>query len=837
MDPAFSMNLLKMNCVVLLFLFLVQGDTCAGQELSQGGDAPVTIRTEFKNSFQPVLKGPTQEEQDFKAAEYLFVQGRILESENRKLQALQCYERACQYVSSDTILVCIVTLAFELKHYDEAFVYFDKIQNPGLLGFQTLTELSVVFERLDDDSRKIKTLHTILNLLPANAPGPMRLMLRNCLGISEYVMNHYSEARTSFLMIRKMLKDPTRYGIQEKDVLYFKENEISNLYALLDIAIHDQNAEEAHSYLNTLFSLQEKKLEEEEGLSEEERKERRTQLQLGKTFDSARIAYIEKDAETALKLAKEAYFAGYTDETPCYSLLKNILDLMERPAEYFETLKELQKKFPEDPVILLSLAEELEKQAQTFPEEAKRKEMLEQAQVLYEKLFNISKESLVCIQILKIAMIQNDPERVLKYGRILNESYSLEDYFGTFDEILQSESSLEDAAPSEASPVSTTQNAENTESAKSAKDTENEENVEDEEDTESLFPTQEQVHLFAQNMIQYAGQNYNSEEKKKNLDWTSAWILCWMANECGEKDAFEEYLHLAAAEVLECSKASSAPQPQLDSFFSYWGNRSYNEKNYSTSEFLFQQAMNMKSDQHMMYALMSVETLRVQNTKPEDAWKILLDLEKQDPENWMVQLFKSEYLLSAGKTDEAKGILLKLLTELDNNFSSEFNREVMQTIRKDLSNIEDENSNFDGAIEHLQRILDEFPEDSSTMNSLAYLWACKNTNLQRALRYSEQTLQSDPKNAMYLDTLGWIYYRLGNYEKALETLNQAVETLEDPVVFSHLGDVYLALNQKEKAVQYFKQSLQQFQELGRKNQTKNKDLEHVQAQLNLLKVS
>ncbi|MBQ9456284.1 MAG: hypothetical protein IJU53_11520 [Thermoguttaceae bacterium] len=104
---------LRQICVVLSLLALIPGETRAGQALAEGGNAPVTPQVQRKEPFQPVLKGPTLEEQNLKTAEYLFLRGRILEAEKKERQALQCYERACQYVSSDAVLVCLVQLALQ----------------------------------------------------------------------------------------------------------------------------------------------------------------------------------------------------------------------------------------------------------------------------------------------------------------------------------------------------------------------------------------------------------------------------------------------------------------------------------------------------------------------------------------------------------------------------------------------------------------------------------------------------------------------------------------------------------------------------------------------------
>src|SRR3954447_6125791 len=88
-------------------------------------------------------------------------------------------------------------------------------------------------------------------------------------------------------------------------------------------------------------------------------------------------------------------------------------------------------------------------------------------------------------------------------------------------------------------------------------------------------------------------------------------------------------------------------------------------------------------------------------------------------------------------------------------------------------------------------------------NYLGYMWAERNAHLDEAEDAIKRALQLDPDNAAYLDSMGWVQYRQGKYDQALESLNRAIENLprEDPVIFEHLGDVYLKLNRISRAIE------------------------------------
>jgi tetratricopeptide (TPR) repeat protein len=69
--------------------------------------------------------------------------------------------------------------------------------------------------------------------------------------------------------------------------------------------------------------------------------------------------------------------------------------------------------------------------------------------------------------------------------------------------------------------------------------------------------------------------------------------------------------------------------------------------------------------------------------------------------------------------------------------------------------------------------------------------ADRGTRLPEALKLIRKAVEIEPMNGAYLDSLGWIYFKLGNYELAEENLRQAVDRDQtDPTVHDHLGDLY-----------------------------------------------
>lgn len=100
------------------------------------------------------------------------------------------------------------------------------------------------------------------------------------------------------------------------------------------------------------------------------------------------------------------------------------------------------------------------------------------------------------------------------------------------------------------------------------------------------------------------------------------------------------------------------------------------------------------------------------------------------------------------------------------------------------------------------------PENHLVLNNYAYSLAERNLRLERALEMSRKAVEAQPENASYLDTIGWIYYRLGQYTEAETYVKKAIGKGEvNAVVYEHLGDIYYKLNQKDLAIEHWNMAL------------------------------
>lgn len=99
--------------------------------------------------------------------------------------------------------------------------------------------------------------------------------------------------------------------------------------------------------------------------------------------------------------------------------------------------------------------------------------------------------------------------------------------------------------------------------------------------------------------------------------------------------------------------------------------------------------------------------------------------------------------------------------------------------------------------------------DIVILNNFAYSLAERGVELERALKMVQKAVDKEPENSSYLDTIGWVYLQMGNYELAKDYIHKAIEQDENnATLLDHLGDVYYKLNKHEKAVELWKNALE-----------------------------
>jgi tetratricopeptide (TPR) repeat protein len=211
---------------------------------------------------------------------------------------------------------------------------------------------------------------------------------------------------------------------------------------------------------------------------------------------------------------------------------------------------------------------------------------------------------------------------------------------------------------------------------------------------------------------------------------------------------------------------------------------------------------------------------------------------KKWPEERSIIVVRSSMLADMGRTDEAVAPVKKLLDgkndretyltlaqlyEKGRNFS-EMGKAIDAAEKLSVTGEEKEVIHFmrggmyekqkklDASEAEFRKVLAANPTSASALNYLGYMLADRNVRLNEALDMIQKALAQDPGNGAYLDSLGWVQFRLGRLDEAEENLKKAAARVgKDPVVYDHLGDVYAKRENLKEAVTWWERSLRMWQ--------------------------
>ena len=99
----------------------------------------------------------------------------------------------------------------------------------------------------------------------------------------------------------------------------------------------------------------------------------------------------------------------------------------------------------------------------------------------------------------------------------------------------------------------------------------------------------------------------------------------------------------------------------------------------------------------------------------------------------------------------------------------------------------------------LRKLITLKPDHAHAYNALGYSLADRNVRLDEALQYIEKALKLAPDDAFIADSMGWVQFRLGNFEDSLKYLRRAYGARPDPDIAAHLGEVLWALGRHDEA--------------------------------------
>lgn len=264
-----------------------------------------------------------------------------------------------------------------------------------------------------------------------------------------------------------------------------------------------------------------------------------------------------------------------------------------------------------------------------------------------------------------------------------------------------------------------------------------------------------------------------------------------------------ERLGIIYFENDEIGKADSILQRLYDEghrsagLFYYLGTIAMNREDYETLESYSSEFIERYPDERAGYTHLAIAQMNLDRTL--DAISILLKAREFFPDDFAVN-----FLLGNSYTIEKNYVLAKksLLSALDIDPDSRTAKHLLATVHNHLEEWE--------ASDQLYKDLLETEEnDSQALNNYSYTLAQRGIKLALALDMAQKAIALDPDNPAYLDTIGWIYFKMGEFPKALDYIEKSLELEEDnAVVLEHFGDVLLKFNREDEARQFYQKALE-----------------------------
>jgi tetratricopeptide (TPR) repeat protein len=354
-----------------------------------------------------------------------------------------------------------------------------------------------------------------------------------------------------------------------------------------------------------------------------------------------------------------------------------------------------------------------------------------------------------------------------------------------------------------------------------------------------------------------------AKEKKEALSYNAALVLALVSADMKDMPKSEVFFRI-------CMDQAAKLQSPRKILQSYGGliDLYYDNKKYDDSARICQELLELKTDDGKPRIVLTATTTKfgevdfneddafdaakrlrpgvhrlliqaiAKQGKYNEALK-LVDRLLKDQDNWQEHQLKASVLHEAGKFDESAKAYEDVIDRItkDKELEPEDKEFWLERTRYTLSNVFLDMGKINLATEQLQQLLAKKPDHPGYNNDLGYIWADNGMNLdeaekmiRKALELDRKKRQASPKfdpdidhdNGAYLDSLGWVLFKRGQFEEAKKILLEAVKDKDSQhiEIFDHLGDVHLALKEKAEALAAWRKGLEHVGETRRELERK-----------------
>ena len=239
--------------------------------------------------------------------------------------------------------------------------------------------------------------------------------------------------------------------------------------------------------------------------------------------------------------------------------------------------------------------------------------------------------------------------------------------------------------------------------------------------------------------------------------------------------------------------------------------KAQNHKNFLTAESAYWLEKFTDSEQfyrqvtggdHYLDARDMLSMILFDNQQYDDAIEVLHQLQNAE-EKYAIKAYRLEAQIyhQQGDTDAALLTLSRSLEILPNNPELLYDRAMLYEQEGKMSQVEKD----------LLQIIKDDPKNYEALNALGYSLADHDLQLEKAHEYITRALKLSPENAAIIDSLGWVQYKLGQYQQAEASFQKALTMdIEDLELYIHLYKTLLKLNKREQAQQILNEAKTHF---------------------------
>ncbi len=225
------------------------------------------------------------------------------------------------------------------------------------------------------------------------------------------------------------------------------------------------------------------------------------------------------------------------------------------------------------------------------------------------------------------------------------------------------------------------------------------------------------------------------------------------------------------------------------------GSIELNDKNFKDAETLFRSALNIEPGELKYWSsLMGALDLQKED---EELLNVTSEAIKSFPESAFFFEMHGNVLTTLKRYEEAI-VALQQSIALDSARLSSY---------QSLGYLYHDQKNWEKSAEVYDAALLQDSDNPLILNNYAYMLSMQKFRLEDALDMVEKALKVEPDNPTYLDTRGWVHYQMGNYDRALQDILKASQSVEENAeIYEHLGYIHEARGDNEKAKEIWRKA-------------------------------